>query len=72
MVSSRVSRNPVLLEIAAGLRAKGDAEMLAEGAQSEDSGRYDLAGDYPTLVDGLMRYVSKRRKSGSLTLSLAL
>jgi hypothetical protein len=36
--------------------------MLAEGAGPEDSGSYDLAGDYPTLVDGLMRYVLKRRK----------
>jgi hypothetical protein len=36
--------------------------MLAEGSRPEDSERYDLAGDYPTLVDGLMRYVSKRRK----------
>jgi glyoxylase-like metal-dependent hydrolase (beta-lactamase superfamily II) len=49
-------------EIAAELETKGDAEMLAEGAQLEDSGRYSLAGDYPTLTDGLMRYVSKRRK----------
>ncbi|MCA1687062.1 MAG: MBL fold metallo-hydrolase, partial [Actinobacteria bacterium] len=49
-------------EIADELRAKGDAEMLAEGAQLEESEHYDLAGDYPTLVDGLMRYVSKRRK----------
>src|SRR5215216_2930515 len=49
-------------EIAAELGTKGDAEMLAEGAQLEDSGHYDLAGDYPTLTDGLMRYVSKRRK----------
>jgi glyoxylase-like metal-dependent hydrolase (beta-lactamase superfamily II) len=49
-------------EIAAELEAKGDAEMLAEGSQPEDSGRYSLAGDYPTLTDGLMRYISKRRK----------
>jgi glyoxylase-like metal-dependent hydrolase (beta-lactamase superfamily II) len=38
------------------------AEMLAEGATPEESGRYDLAGDYPTLVDGLMRYVSRQRE----------
>jgi hypothetical protein len=49
-------------EIADELRVRGDAEMLAEGAGPEDSGSYDLAGDYPTLVDGLMRYVLKRRK----------
>jgi glyoxylase-like metal-dependent hydrolase (beta-lactamase superfamily II) len=50
-------------EIAGELKAKGDAEMLAEGASSGESEHYDLAGDYPTLVDGLMRYISKRRKS---------
>ncbi len=50
-------------EIAGELKATGDAEMLAEGASSGESEHYDLAGDYPTLVDGLMRYVSKRRKS---------
>ena len=49
-------------EIADELKTKGDAEMLAEGTKLEDSERYSLAGDYPTLVDGLMRYVSKRRK----------
>jgi len=49
-------------EIADELGVKGDAEMLAEGAEPEESEHYDLAGDYPTLVDGLMRYVSKRRK----------
>lgn len=47
-------------EIADDLRREGDAEMLAEGATPEEPGRYDLAGDYPTLVDGLMRYVAKR------------
>jgi glyoxylase-like metal-dependent hydrolase (beta-lactamase superfamily II) len=49
-------------EIAGELKAKGDAEMLAEGASPGESEHYDLAGDYPTLVDGLMRYVSKRSK----------
>ncbi len=49
-------------EIATELGARSDAEMLAEGAHLEDSGRYSLAGDYPTLTDGLMRYVSKVRK----------
>jgi glyoxylase-like metal-dependent hydrolase (beta-lactamase superfamily II) len=49
-------------EIADELKTKGDAEMLAEGASLEESEHYDLAGDYPTLVDGLVRYVSKRRK----------
>jgi len=49
-------------EIADELRQEGDAEMLAEGAMPEESGRYDLAGDYTNLVDGLMRYVAKRRQ----------
>jgi glyoxylase-like metal-dependent hydrolase (beta-lactamase superfamily II) len=49
-------------EISDELKTKGDAEMLAEGASPEESGHYDLAGDYPTLVDGLVRYVSNRRK----------
>src|ERR687894_2653654 len=49
-------------EIADELRQEGDAEMLAEGATPEESGRYDLAGDYSNLVDGLMRYVAKRRQ----------
>jgi glyoxylase-like metal-dependent hydrolase (beta-lactamase superfamily II) len=63
-VEERVEGGAGRDEIADELRAKGDAEMLAEGARTEDSERYDLAGDYPTLTDGLMRYVSKRRKGG--------
>jgi glyoxylase-like metal-dependent hydrolase (beta-lactamase superfamily II) len=51
-------------EIADELRHEGDAEMLTEGATPEESGRYDLAGDYSNLVDGLMRYVAKRRQKG--------
>ena len=49
-------------EVAGELKAKGDAEMLAEGASPEESEHYDLAGDYPTLTGGLMRYLSKRHK----------
>lgn len=49
-------------EIADELKAKGDAEMLAEGAGPEDTEHYDLAGNYVMLVDGLMRYVSNKRK----------
>ena len=51
-------------EITDELRQEGDAEMLAEGATPEESGRYDLAGDYSNLVDGLMRYIAKRRQEG--------
>jgi len=49
-------------EIAEELGAKGDAEMLAEGAEPEESGHYDLAGAYPMLTDGFMKYVQRRRK----------
>ncbi len=49
-------------QIAYELKAKGDAEMLAEGASPEESEQYDLAGNYEMLVDGLMRYVSWKRK----------
>ena len=49
-------------EISLELGAKGDAEMLAEGAEPEDSGHYDLAGNYEMLTAGIMRYVERRRK----------
>ncbi|MDQ3238288.1 MAG: MBL fold metallo-hydrolase [Actinomycetota bacterium] len=49
-------------EISEQLKAKGDAEMLAEGAEPEDSEHYDLAGSYWMLTDGFMRYISRRRK----------
>jgi glyoxylase-like metal-dependent hydrolase (beta-lactamase superfamily II) len=49
-------------EIAEQLKVKGDAEMIAEGAGPEESEHYDLAGNYPMLTDGLMRYVTRRRK----------
>jgi len=61
-VEERMTEGAGRDEIADELRMESDAEMLAEGAGPEESGRYDLAGDYPTLVDGLMRYVSKRHK----------
>ena len=37
-------------------------EMLAEGADTVQSGHYDLAGSYPMLTDGLMRYATRRRE----------
>ncbi len=51
-------------EISEQLKAKGDAEMIAEGAGPEESEHYDLAGTYAMLTDGLMRYVARRRKDG--------
>jgi glyoxylase-like metal-dependent hydrolase (beta-lactamase superfamily II) len=49
-------------EISDRLKAKGDAEMLAEGSDITQSARYDLAGSYTMLTDGLMRYVTRRRE----------
>ena len=62
-VEARMDEGATRDEIADELKVKGDAEMLAEGASPEESELYDRAGDYPTLTDGIMRYVSKRRKS---------
>src|SRR5688500_3481690 len=44
------------------LKAKGDAEMLAEGSDITQSERYDLAGTYNMLTDGLMRYATRQRE----------
>jgi glyoxylase-like metal-dependent hydrolase (beta-lactamase superfamily II) len=49
-------------EISDQLKAKGDAEMLAEGSDITQSERYDLAGTYSMLTDGLMRYVTRQRE----------
>jgi glyoxylase-like metal-dependent hydrolase (beta-lactamase superfamily II) len=49
-------------EISEELTAKGDAEMLAEGADTGQSGQYDMAGNYHMLTDGLMRYATRRRE----------
>jgi len=48
--------------ISAELGDKGDEEMLAEGAGVEETGRYDLAGNYEMLTAGIMRYVERRRR----------
>src|ERR671910_1198568 len=48
-------------EISDQLKAKGDAEMLTEGSDIIQSERYDLAGTYSMLTDGLMRYVTRQR-----------
>jgi glyoxylase-like metal-dependent hydrolase (beta-lactamase superfamily II) len=50
-------------EISEELEAKGDAEMLAEGADTTQSGQYDMASNYPMLTAGLMRYVTRRREN---------
>ncbi len=61
-VEGRTDEGAPLDEISEELRIKGDAEMLAEGASPEESGRYDLAGNYEMLTAGILRYVEKRRK----------
>src|ERR671915_2203204 len=48
-------------EISDQLKAKGDAEMLAEGSDITQSERYDLAGTYNMLTDGLMRCATRQR-----------
>src|SRR3712207_1442206 len=62
-VEVRMDEGATREEIADELKVRGDAEMLAEGAGPEESERYDLAGEYAALADGIMRYVSKRRES---------
>ena len=60
-VEERVDQGEDREEISEELKDKGDAEMLAEGAGLEESERYELAGNYAMLVDGLVRYISKQR-----------
>src|SRR5919112_500909 len=61
-IEGRMDEGAEREEISEELKAKGDAEMLAEGADPEQSGQYDMAGKYPMLTDGLMRYVTRRRE----------
>jgi glyoxylase-like metal-dependent hydrolase (beta-lactamase superfamily II) len=62
-VEERLDEGEEREEIADGLKDKGDAEMLDEGSEPEDSEHYDLAGSYQALADGIIRYVQKRRES---------
>ena len=64
-VEERVDAGAERDEIVDELKVKGDAEMLAEGAGTEESEHYDLAGNYGNLTDGLVRYVTKRRKDSA-------
>lgn len=61
-VEDQVDEGASQEEISEELRTRGDAEMLAAGAQPEESGHYDLAGNYEMLTAGILRYVEKRRK----------
>jgi len=63
LVEERMDEERSQEDIAEELEAKGDEEMLREGAGPEESERYELAANYEMLVAGLMRYVSQRRES---------
>src|SRR4051794_38369652 len=63
LVEERIDEGRSQEDIAEELEAKGDAEMLREGADPEDAERYELAANYEMLVAGLMRYVSGQRES---------
>ncbi len=63
LVEERMDEERSREDIAEELGARGDEEMLREGADPADSERYELAANYEMLVAGLMRYVSKQREN---------
>jgi len=63
LVEERMDEGRSQEDITEELEAKGDAEMLREGADPGDSEHYQLAANYEMLVAGLMRYVSRQRES---------
>lgn len=63
LIEERMDEGHSQEDIVEELEAKGDAEMLREGADPEDSERYELAANYEMLTAGLMRYVSRQRES---------
>jgi glyoxylase-like metal-dependent hydrolase (beta-lactamase superfamily II) len=62
LVEERMDEGYSQDDIAEELEARGDDEMLREGANPEDSEHYELAANYEMLVAGLMRYVSQQRE----------
>ena len=62
LIEERIDEGHSQEDIAEELEAKGDEEMLREGAGPEESERYELAANYEMLVAGIMRYVSQRRE----------
>ena len=62
LVEERMDEGRSQEDIAEELGAKGDEEMLREGANPEESERYELAANYEMLVAGIMRYVSRQRE----------
>ncbi len=63
IVEERMDEGRSQEDIVEELEARGDEEMLREGADPEDSERYELAANYEMLVAGLMRYVSRQREN---------
>ena len=63
LVEERMDEERSQEDIAEELEARGDEEMLREGASPEDSERYELAANYEMLVAGLMRYVTQQREN---------
>ena len=63
LIEERMDEGHSQEDIAEELEAKGDEEMLREGANPEESERYELAANYEMLVAGIMRYVSQRREN---------
>lgn len=58
-VEQRVDADCTKGEITDELRARADAELLAEGAGSGITERYELAGSMGVFVDGLLQYFEK-------------
>jgi len=63
IVEERMDEGRSQEDIVEEFGARGDEEMLREGADPEDSERYELAANYEMLVAGLMRYVSRQREN---------
>jgi glyoxylase-like metal-dependent hydrolase (beta-lactamase superfamily II) len=58
-VEQRVDAERTKDEITDELRARADAELLAEGARPGVAERYELAGSMGVFVDGLLRYFER-------------
>jgi glyoxylase-like metal-dependent hydrolase (beta-lactamase superfamily II) len=59
-VEQRVDGGYTKDEITDHLRAKANAELLAEGAGPDVAERYELAGSMGVFVDGLLRYFKEQ------------
>lgn len=60
LVEQRVESGYTKGEITDELRAKANAELLAEGAGPDAAERYELAGSIGVFVDGLLRYFKEQ------------